>query len=224
VAQQAARPGGISETASQVANQAGAPQVSLFAGRQGRSQQVKQAKPGSQKLPGRRQINLAAAFKPREVEQLYVQLALGQAAARRHLQLSRENPGRDRRYRDPRPPDWASLDLEQYDFLTGQVRPIAFRRNRKAAGYIDTSGLSPRQLSELWAFARFEADRAHRNIDHLQMPGNGIGPPTSDYLAGKHRLEARFYTFLAEQLETIMPPLTLVEAQVAAGGWAEYGV
>ena len=59
---------------------------------------------------------------------------------------------------------------------------------------------------DLWEFSRFEADRALRNIDHLQSGLSHLKGPTADYLAERHRLEARFYTFLAGQLEPLVTP------------------
>jgi hypothetical protein len=106
---------------------------------------------------------------------------------------------------DPRPMDWAQSDQRQYQFLVEQLR-----RARRGNGYIDTSSLKKNDLVELWEFARFEADRAYRNIDHLTSGLSHLKGPTADYLAGGHKLEARFYSFLADQLEHIIPEEALV--------------
>jgi hypothetical protein len=96
------------------------------------------------------------------------------------------------------------LDQQQYDFLIDQLR-----RARRGHGYIDTKSLQRNELVELWEFAAFEADRAHRNIDHLTGGLSHLKGATASYLVKGHRLEARFYTFLVGQLETIIPPEVL---------------
>lgn len=219
---------GIGQSASKQAFLAGTtPQVSFFSLKsedQGRQQRAKQdtksapkkrarrkrkagTKPVSKRrvkaeetLPTQRQIRISGDFKPNQLQALSVQLALGQAATRRHIQELGGGVVRAISFGDPRPLDWAQRDLAQYEFLTTQLRSA-----RRDEGVIETGGLSKQALSELWAFAKFEAERAQRNIDHLQVPGGPIGPPASQYLAGKHVLEARFYTFLAEQIETMLP-------------------
>ena len=84
---------------------------------------------------------------------------------------------------------------------------------RQGKKQIDTSGLSTQALSDLWAFAGYEAERAQRRIDQLQIPGGPIGPPTSDYLVKKHKLETQFHSALAAGLEQMMPIRKLHERQ-----------
>jgi hypothetical protein len=213
---------GIGQSASKQAFLAGTtPQVSFFSlkpkdqGRQQRAKEETRAAPKKRArrnrkvgtksnveatLPTQRQIRISGAFKHNQLQALYVQLALGQAATRRHIQEMGGGAVRAISFGDPRPLDWAQRDLTQYEFLTDQLRTA-----RRDEGVIETGGLSKQALSELWAFAKFEAERAQRNIDHLRVPGGPIGPPASHYLAGKHVLEARFYTLLAEQIETMLP-------------------
>ncbi len=157
-------------------------------------------------LPNRRQISLTRGFTPDELDKLAVQLYLGAAATRRHVHELSSRHSRDIGHGDPRPLDWAQLDQRQYQFLTDQLR-----RARRGNGYIDTSSLQKKELVQLWEFARFEGDRAHRNIDHLTTGLSHLKGPTADYLAGGHKLEARFYNFLADQLETIIPKDMLVK-------------
>jgi hypothetical protein len=179
-------------------------QVSFF--EQNRAHGVPKRSPVPAKaLPNQRQIYITRAFTPEELDKVVVKLHLGAAATKRHV--SELNGGRSRGigHSDPRPLDWARSDQQQYDFLIDQLR-----RARRGHGYIDTRSLKKDELAELWEFARFEADRAHRNIDHLTSGLSHLKGPTAEYLAQGHRLEARFYNFLAEQLETIIPSESLV--------------
>ena len=73
------------------------------------------------------------------------------------------------------------------------------------------------ELTDLWDFARFEADRAMCNIDHLQSGLSHLKGPTAAYLIERHRLEARFYSFVAGQVEKMIPP----EKIEAAKAWEE---
>jgi hypothetical protein len=150
-------------------------------------------------------IILGKDFSPKEMGKLSVQLRLGLAAATRHLRALDRGASRDTGHGDPRPADWARLDRRQFEFLTNQVSKARRARGRGKQGYLDLSSLKRGELVELWEFLRFEADRALRNVDHLQTPGSGIGGAAADYLAHNHKLEARFYTHLANQIEAIFP-------------------
>ncbi len=111
--------------------------------------------------------------------------------------------------RDPRPPDWAHLDMKQYDFL-GRGLKLARQGKRQ----IDITDLSKQELSDLWAFAHYEAERAQRRIDNLNTPGGPIGPPTRAYLIKKHKLEAQFHSALAAGIEQMVPLNDLHEGQL----------
>ena len=87
---------------------------------------------------------------------------------------------------------------------------------RQNQGVIETGSLKPRQLTELWAFCRFEGERALRNLDRFTTPGDSISGPTAAYLADNQRLLARFYHHLAGQVE----PLLSGEAKEAVLAWA----
>jgi hypothetical protein len=100
---------------------------------------------------------------------------------------------------DPRPADWVKADLQHFQFLADQLAKV-----RHGAGYLDTSTLKSNDLVDLWEFAKFEADRAQRNIDHLRSGISHLKGPTADYLVAGHQLEARFYTRLAGQLEPLI--------------------
>lgn len=168
----------------------------------------KTARQNSGSLSNQGQIKVAGQFSDEELQRLSLHLRLGAAALARHLRELNSRVPRGLGHRDPRPLDWAALDQEQYRFLVEQVSEA-----RRGQGYLDISGLKSGQLVELWRFARFEADRAQRNIDHLATPGNPARPagsketgsPTADYLTAGHKLEARFYTFLAGQIEPMVP-------------------
>jgi len=186
-----------------VSSKVGAAPLPVMPRRSGTTKKAGKTKKGKPRL-----IKLPA-FSQKEMDSLYVQLSLAQAALRRHLKSRKEGFDPGPLYRDPRPPDWATLDMRQYDFLARQLQ--AARRGEKQ---IDTSGLSRQGLSDLWAFAGYEAERAQRRIDQLQIPGGPIGPPTSDYLVKKHRLETQFYSALAAGIEQLVPIKTLHEGQL----------
>jgi hypothetical protein len=193
VALHAAPRTGISPTDSQTGFVTGhTPQRSFFA-------LTGDREPVQRRLPSQRQIQLARDFSPEELQQLSVRLKLGGAATRRQVGWLKAGADRGIGHSDPRPLDWARLDLQQYEFLTDQVD-----RARRGKGYLDTSSLKGKRLRELGEFARFEADRALRNIDHLQAGLSHLRGATADYMTDKHRLEARFYTFLAEQVEAVI--------------------
>ncbi len=101
---------------------------------------------------------------------------------------------------DPRPLDWIEADHQNFEFLVQQLSEA-----RRGRGYLDLSSLRKPQLLDLWEFCRFESDRAGRNIDHLNVPGGPIQGPTAQYLANNHKLESRFFTYIATQIERIVP-------------------
>jgi hypothetical protein len=184
----------------------GTPQVSFFAlyagGKKETSQANGRSRTGSEeaggrseKLPTQRQIPLARDFSPKELKKLTTELVLGSAATARHIKELNSGSSRGIDQTDSRPLDWARSDLKQYQFLTDQVRQA-----RRGKGYIDTSSLKKGQLKELWQFSQFEAERALRNIDHLQAGLSHLKGPTADHLVEGHKLRARFYGFLANQL------------------------
>ena len=135
-----------------------------------------------------------------------MQLRLGAAAVSRQIRELGSGANRGLGHSDPRPLDWAKLDQRNFQFLADQVA-----RARRGGGYIDTSSLKKEALFDLWEFSKFEADRAHRNIDHLFSGGSHLRGPTAEYLAERHKLDARFYTFLAHQIEPMITP-EMVEA------------
>lgn len=181
-------------------------QASFFAVVQPAVKESKQAnKPKAARraksLPTQRQIKMTNEFSAQELQTLAVQLRLGEAAAARQIQTLNSKSSRGVGHSDPRPLDWARSDQQHFHFLGQQVR-----RARRGDGYLDTSGLKDEALVDLWEFASFEADRALRNIDHLQAGLSHLKGQTADYLTGRHRLAARFYTFLAGQLEPLIMP------------------
>ena len=204
---QSAGKNGISRPASKTAYTAGASTVARGTLRK-KSQAAVDEKLSDRTAPTQRQIKVKGAFSDKQLERLYIQISLGEAGTRRHVQMTGRGYKRGRLHQDPRPLDWARLDLAQYEFLTEQLRAA-----RRSEGYIDTGGLSKTELSDLWQFLNFETDRAHRQIDHLNIPGWPVGPPASNYLIGKHKLEARFYSYLASQIERQMPARELWAAR-----------
>ena len=141
-----------------------------------------------------------------------VQLRLGAAAVSRQIRELNGSASRGIGHSDPRPLDWARSDRKNTEFLVNQLAEI-----RRGQGYLDTRTLSKAELVDLWDFARFEADRAMRNIDHLQAGLSHLKGPTAEYLTGRHQLEARFYSFLAGQVEPMIPS----EKIEAAKAWED---
>lgn len=152
-------------------------------------------------LPTQRQIKISNDFTPEELRTISIQLGFGAAAVSRHICELKSESSRGVGHSDPRPLDWAQLDQKNFQFLANQVA-----KARGGEGYIDTSSLKSDELFDLWEFSKFEADRAQRNIDHLFSGGSHLKGPTAEYLADRHKLEARFYTFMAGQLEPMITP------------------
>jgi hypothetical protein len=154
----------------------------------------------SKPLPTQWQVNVVGDFTQDELQAISVQLRFGAAAATRHVQMLGTGTSRGITHRDPRPLDWTRSDLEQYQFLINQLTGA-----RRGRGYLDLSSLSKRQLVELWEFARFEQERANRNIDHLTTPLGPIQGPSAEYLIEKHKLEVRFFNHIAAHMERLVP-------------------
>jgi hypothetical protein len=174
------------------------------------------ASPATGTAPSQRRAILGQAFSPDELRKLSVQLRFGLAAATRHVRALSSGTARDIGHGDPRPADWARLDVKQFEFLTNQLA-----KARRGEGVLDLSSLKRGELVDLWEFLRFEADRALRNIDHLQTPGGPIRGASADYLSQNHKLEARFYTHLANQIEAIFPAENIqAEYPTGTGGFS----
>jgi hypothetical protein len=164
-------------------------------------------------LPARHRIDLADAFSDDELQQLSTQLLLGSAATKRQLKLLSSGASRGIGHSDPRVRDWAEQDRHNFRFLSEQVSQA-----RRGQNGIDLSALQDNEQVDLWEFSKFEADRALRNIDHLQSGWSHLKGPTAAYLTGKHQLEARFFTHLAAQLEPTLTTAMLDEAGVVEVG------
>lgn len=188
-------------------------QISFFADNQvGTSQEQRRPKETTRQppLPTQRQIKLTNDFSVEELQIMSVQLRLGAAAVSRQIRELNGGASRGIGHSDPRPLDWARSDRKNYEFLVNQLDEA-----RRGRGYLDTKALNKAELVDLWGFARFEADRAMRNIDHLQSGLSHLKGPTAAYLTERHRLEARFYSFVAGQVEPMIPP----EKIEAAKAW-----
>lgn len=149
-------------------------------------------------LPKSTTIPLSRVFTPAELQQVRIQLRLGEASTRRHLQNLRTLLP-DLEQRDPRPLDWTQSDQKCYAYLIEGLSQA-----RQGAGELDLSALSTADRLELWEFAGHEADRLLRQVEQLQGPGGPQGE-TKEYLTGNYRLLARFYHHLADQLEPLLP-------------------
>ncbi len=152
-----------------------------------------------------RRIRIADMFTPKEMEGLSTQLNLGSAAVSRHISELKLSRGRGLGHSDPRALDWAMQDQKHFQFLASQVRQ-ARRQNNGGGEELDLSSLEDEDLFDLWEFSKFEADRAHRNIDHLTSGLSHLKGPTAEYLSGRHKLDARFYTILANKIEPMITP------------------
>jgi len=161
---------------------------------------VKRHQEESQKLPSQWQVDLRQGFTPEELQLISIQLRLGGAAASRQLRELGAGIQRGVGHGDPRPQDWIQADHQQFEFLVQQLTEA-----RRGRGWLDLSSLKKDRLIDLWEFCRFETARAHRNIDHLNVPGGGIAGPTADYLIGNYKLEARFFSHIAAHIERLAP-------------------
>jgi hypothetical protein len=164
-------------------------------------------------LPARHRIDLADTFNDDELQPLSTQLLLGSAAARRQLKLLSGGASRGIGHSDPRVRDWVEQDRNNFRFLSEQVSQA-----RRGQNGIDLSALKDSERVDLWEFSKFEADRALRNIDHLQSGWSHLKGPTAAYLTGQHQLEARFFTHLAAQLEPTLTTAMRDEAGVIEVG------
>ncbi len=142
-----------------------------------------------------------ATFSQEELARMKTLTLLGSAAVGRQLQLLKAGVSRGIGHSDPRPEDWLEQDRQNFRFLSRQL--TAGARNGAA---LETTGLNEAELVDLWEFSRFEADRALRNIDHLQSGWSHLKGETAAYMTRDHRLEARFYTWLANHLEPGITP------------------
>ena len=158
----------------------------------------------------RPRIDLSKAFKAEELQQISVQLALGGAATDRHLREVAGGTKRGIGYSDPRAGDWIEADRANYRFLSERVN-LARRQN----GIIETKALTDAELVDLYEFSQYEADRAQRSIDHLLSGWSHLKGPTAEYLTEQHRLNGRFYSFIAAQLE---PHITVAMKDAALHG------
>lgn len=168
-----------------------------------RKKETRPAKPSkrAKSLPTQRRITLTKTFKSEELQQVSLHLRLGSAAVARHIRTLHSGNERDIGFSDPRPLDWARQDQQNYQFLLKQLS-----QTRRDGGKIDTAPLKNSELVDLWEFAHFEADRAHRNLDHLFGGSSHLKGPTAKYLAKQHKLSARFFSFLAGQLDPLITP------------------
>lgn len=158
----------------------------------------------------RPRIDLSRAFTTDELQQMSVQLALGGAATDRHLREVAGGVQRGIGYSDPRAADWIEADRANYRFLSERVN-LARRQN----GVIETQALTDAELVDLYEFSQYEAERAQRSIDHLLSGWSHLKGPTAEYLTEQHRLNGRFYRFIAAQLE---PHITVEMKDAAFNG------
>jgi len=184
----------------------------IFAGLGDAREAVKQA--GDAKLPAKpaandsktpAALNLAAMFNRKELERLGVATLLGSVSAGRALKMLRSGGAEARGigHSDPRPEDWLLSDRENFRFLS---RALAAGSLKESKGRLDFGGLGEAERVDLWSFSRFEADRALRNIDHIQSGWSSLKGKSAEYLVGNHKLEARFYTAVAAALEPHITP------------------
>jgi hypothetical protein len=178
-----------------------AQQQSPAAGRQQQASRQAKTKAAAEKLPTQHQIVVGRAFSPEELGQLQTTALLSSVATQRQLEARRLNAARGHLHSDPRAQDWMTQDLNNFRFVSRQLGQA--RRN---GGKLDTAALDEAELLDLWEFSRFEADRALRNVDHLLSGWSHLKGETADYLGGQLRLEARFYSYLAQQLEPRITP------------------
>jgi len=146
-------------------------------------------------------LKVSDAFGEQEIKRLGTITLLGSAATGRQLQALKLGASRGIGHSDPRAKDWMEQDRQNFRFLSRQLSV-----NKEGQGQLDTTALSEAELVDLWEFSRFEADRALRNIDHIQSGWSHLKGETADYMTRDHRLEGRFYTWLANNLEPRITP------------------
>ncbi len=146
---------------------------------------------------GPRRIAMSDKFTPDELQALSVQLSYGGAAVSRAFRETRDGVDLGVSHSDPRPMDWASQDQKHFQFILGQLARVRYRGQK----YIDLSALKDDELVDLYEFSQFEAERHHRNIDHLTAKLSHLKGATAEYMVSRHTLQARFHSFMADQIE-----------------------
>lgn len=149
---------------------------------------------------GPRRIATSDKFTPDELQALSVQLSYGGAAVSRALRETRDGVDLGVSHSDPRPMDWASQDQKHFQFILGQLARVRYRGQK----HIDLSALNDDELVDLYEFSQFEAERHHRNIDHLTAKLSHLKGATAEYMVSRHTLQARFHSFMADQIEPFM--------------------
>ncbi len=157
-----------------------------------------------------RQIAITDDFTPDELQALSVQFHYGSAAVARAIKESRSKVNLGIGHSDPRPMDWAKQDQKHFRLLLDQLAQVRYRGQKQ----IDLSSLSDQDLVDLYEFSQFEAERHHRNIDHLAGKLSHLEGPTAEYMSSRHRLQARFHSYLADQLEPFITIKMLDDAEM----------
>lgn len=146
---------------------------------------------------GPRRIAVKDKFTPDELQALSVQLSYGGAAVSRALKETQDGVDLGVGHSDPRPMDWARQDQKHFQFILGQLARVRYRGQK----HIDLSALNDDELVDLYEFSQFEAERHHRNIDHLTAGLSHLKGATTEYMVSRHTLQARFHSFMADQIE-----------------------
>jgi hypothetical protein len=146
---------------------------------------------------GPRRIAMKDKFTPDELQALSVQLSYGGAAVSRALKETQNGVDLGVGHSDPRPMDWARQDQKHFQFILGQLARVRYRGQK----HIDLSALNDDELVDLYEFSQFEAERHHRNIDHLTAGLSHLKGATAEYMVSRHTLQVRFHSFMADQIE-----------------------
>lgn len=160
--------------------------------------------------PAQRQITITNDFSPEELQALSVQLRYGSAAVARAIKESRSKVNLGIGHSDPRPMDWAKQDQKHFQLLLDQLVRVRYRGQKQ----IDLSSLNDKDLVDLYEFAQFEAERHQRNIDHINGKLSHLGGPTAEYMVSRHKLQARFQAYLADNLEPFITLAMLDDAEM----------
>ncbi|MEM7344007.1 MAG: hypothetical protein AAF485_07175 [Chloroflexota bacterium] len=160
-------------------------------------------------VTAQRRIAITDKFTQDELQALSVQLSYGAASVSRAIKEAKNRVDRGVGHSDPRPMDWAKQDQKAFRFLLNQLAQVRFR----GKGYMDLSSLNNDEVVDLYEFAQFEAERHHRNIDHLTRGLSHLKEETADYMTRRHQLQAQFYTYLTDQMEPFITIDMLDDAQ-----------
>ncbi len=155
-----------------------------------------------------RKVTVADKFTSDELSALFVQFHYGAAAVNRAIKENQQRVELGIGHSDPRPMDWARQDQKHFHFLIDQLSAVRTKGQKQ----LDLSSLADNDVVDLYEFNQFEAERHHRNIDHLTGKLSHLNGSSAEYMTRRHTLQANFHSYLADQIEPFITVDMLAKA------------